>query len=251
LVVATKEGHSMRQAWEGVRTALTVRIQSSSALIRFDEIAGQNHALRAFGAPVALASWLQTAREDERANTLLRLMVAIWRGGAPYAEVANQVLWIGLWPLLNAIYRRQLWYWGGREQELISEIGIRLATVLRGTNLTRVTSVALTIARNTERDVIEARQARLRDPWNSLVVSWLGDLPADRGRTRIEHVADHLARVLGADFELVVAAYETGCDYGVLIRRFGLTEAEIRRRLRRAWRRVRERQIRKKAIEFP
>jgi hypothetical protein len=241
----------MRQAWEGVRIALTVRIESPSTSARYSEIASRHHALRAFAEPAALARWLQTARDDERANVVLRVLVTVWRAGPPYAELANQVLWLGLWPMLSNIYRRQIWYWGDREHELISEIGIRLATVLRGTNFTRVGSVALTIARNTERDVIEARQARLRDPWNSLVISWLGDLPADRGRTRIEHVADDLARVLGADFDLVVAAHDTGCDYSVLIRRFGLTPTEIRRRLRRAWRRVRERQIRKRSIQFP
>jgi hypothetical protein len=213
------------------------------------EIARQRAALKGFETPEALIDYLAALGRDPAGNGAYLSLIEVWRRGSIcHADVAGRVVWLGLWPLLNWLYSEQVKFWWGEENELTSEIGRCLATVLRGTNLTRVESVALTLVCDTKRDLRRRRQAELADDhreWSTVIPPWQAFMKTDPSNTsEPEWLADvdgALQNDLGPDFKLAVAAYESRCDFDLLGRMFGLTEEEIRRRLQRAWRRIRRR----------
>jgi hypothetical protein len=239
--------------WEQVRHVLAASIQVSRTVKLYADMAREHAPLAQFETPVALTDFLQRLQKDAVTNPHYLAIVDVWRRGSLcHSDLAGRLLWLGLWPLLNALYWRQAKHWSGRENDLTSEIGRCLVTVLRATELSHVESVALTLMRDTERDVVELRQAELAEAALVPVESWpevawaLADVD---GRSFAADDDDDLEAVLGSDFELARAAYENGCDYETLGREFRLDAEEIRRRLRRALRRVRKRLARKNRIE--
>jgi len=237
----------MRQHWERVRRDLSTTIRLPKIVRLYAEIARQRVELALFETPSALAGHLGALRSNPAGNNLYLSVLDVWRSSAAgHADVAGRVLWLGMWPLLDALYWRQRKFWLGEENELTSEIGRCLTTVLRATDVTRVASVALTLVRDTERDLRERRQADLADEhrdWSSVVLPWQActTVGSEGEPERLADVTGAIKQELGSDFELAVAAYESGCDYEVLQRQFGLADEEIRRRIRRAWRRIRGR----------
>ena len=244
----------MRGHWERIHRGLNNTIRLPRMVRLYVEMARYRSPLAPFQTPHLLVEHLDRVRTDPIANDVYRSMVDAWRRGPIcYSEVAGQILWLGLWPLLNRLYWAQLGYWRDQENDLASEIGRCLTIVLRGTDLTRVDRVALTLIRNTQRDLIERRQAQLfgdDQDWSSLQLPWQSfmDASPNEAPARIVDVAGALKQCLGPDFDLAVAAYDSRCDYEQLTRQFGLEEEEIRRRIRRAWRRVR-RQMKRNRIE--
>ena len=108
------------------------------------EIARLRVELSPFETPSLLAGHLEALRGDPAGNDLYIAVLDVWRvGTACHADVAGRVLWLGLWPLLDVLYWRQRKFWAGVENELASEIGRCLTTVLRATDVTRGASVAL------------------------------------------------------------------------------------------------------------
>jgi hypothetical protein len=237
----------MRQQWERVRRDLSTTIRLPKIVRLYAEIARPRLELAPFETPSTLARHLEALRSDPAGNDLYLSVLDLWRrSAASHADVAGCVLWLGLWPLLDALYWRQRRFWAGEENDLISEIGRCLTTVLRATDVTRVASVALTLVRDTERDLKERRQADLADQnrdWSSVVLPWQActTVGSEGEPERLADTTGAIKQQLGSDFELTVAAYQSNCDYEVLRRQFGLADEEIRRRIRRAWRRIRTR----------
>ena len=150
----------MREQWERLRRELAVTIRDPRIVRLFVEVARQEAALGTYPTPLDLASHLEQLRRDPAGNALYLVLVEVWRRGpAARADLTARILWLGLWPLLNRLYTRQEPFWRGEEDDLASEIARCLATNVRGTDFTRVESVALTLARNTERTLIKTRQA--------------------------------------------------------------------------------------------
>ena len=244
----------MHERWEQVRRDLKATIRYPKVVRLYLEITRQRSLLAPFETPAALAEHLEKLRRNPSGNDLYMSIIDVCRVGAiRHADVAGRILWLGLWPLLSWLYWRQLKFWREEENDLASEIGRCLTTVLRGTDLTRAESVALTLVRNTERDLVERRQAQIADynwDWSSVLLPWQACMTQmdDSEPARLADAAGVLRQQLGPDFELAVAAYKNGCDYEALGREFGLVDQEIRKRIRRAWRRVRK-HMRKNRIE--
>lgn len=240
--------------WEQVRRGLDTRIRQPRTVRIYVDVAKERAPLAHFATPTELVAFLERLHRDPSSNDILLSVVATWRDSALcQAELAAHILCLGLWSLLSALYHRQRHYWDEREAELPSEITRSLATVARGTDLSRVESVALTLVRDTERTLVKRHQREIahlevdRDPaiWFRFETprhenaDESDQLPADR--------IEYLRAALGPDFDIVMAAYETGCDFDRMGAHFGLTEDEIKRRIRRAWRRLRKLQGRNRA----
>src|SRR5262245_21232868 len=172
--------------WDAVRADLTTSIRCPRTVRLYREICERHTRLEIHLTPAALVDHLQRCRDHAVANVLYLAVIDVWRDGAhPHSDVAGQILWLSLWPLLTTTYRRQTFFWSGRERELISELGICMGAVLRATDFTRVESVALTIYRNTESRLVSARQARLREEnlfiGDAVSPAWEPAIPDDDG----------------------------------------------------------------------
>src|SRR5690349_18872607 len=112
----------MRQQWERVRRDLSAAIRLPRIVRLYVEIARQRVELAPFETPSKLAGHLEVLRGDPAGNDLYLSVLDVWRrGAASHADVAGRVLWLGLWPLLDALYWRQRRFWLGEENDLISE----------------------------------------------------------------------------------------------------------------------------------
>lgn len=72
------------------------------------------------------------------------------------------MLLLALWPGLDAIRRRSIWRRIGTADEVASDVLARATEAIRSLDLGRVNRIAAMVLRNTERDMIRARQ---RSPW--------------------------------------------------------------------------------------
>lgn len=244
----------MRGEWERLHAEMVVGVRSTHAVVVYREIVRRHAGLARFPEPMSLATHLEQLRDHGQANVLYLSLLDTWRArDPPAARVSAEIIWLALWPLLTVVFRRQRGFWTGQEDDLVSEIGASLGRVARVTDFARVESVALTLARNTERYLVATQRAALRTSLR--LTEDLDEAPAliedePRPDSSVE-APEWLERILGVDTELVVAAYRSGCDYDFLVAHFGLGRDEIRRRLRRAYRRFKSEQRRGNVIEFP
>lgn len=234
--------------WDQLYRRLNATIKHQRSVALFAELARTQSLLAQFDTPDELVVFLGQLYKDPRSNDIYLWMVELWRRGAIcHVDLAGRLLCLGLWRLLNRVYAQQERFWPDRESDLTSEIARCLATVVRGTDLTRVACVAQTLARDTERAVIKVRQHELAHqrpdrgadvwPWQPWSPSSVDD--HHEGNGLLADRIEFLSSALGRDFEIVLAAYESGCDLAAVGGHFGFSEEEVKRRLRRAWRRIR------------
>ncbi len=118
----------------------------------FDIVRQSSPLLQRFADHYALLDYLNTPAGDlDDKDDLLASLVAEAQRFGPSGRVATYLLWLALWPGLDALYRRLSRYFVKAPEELVSEISDRFTTVIHRFDGSRVRRVAATILRNTER----------------------------------------------------------------------------------------------------
>ncbi|WP_373371461.1 sigma-70 family RNA polymerase sigma factor [Stigmatella ashevillensis] len=212
-------------------------------------------ALSGFEQPDALVSFL-TAREGEshvKDGLLAGLVVLVQMGAAVRFFVA--LLWLGLWPGLDGVYRRCLRRMEREPAEVVSSIAASFMGLVVRVNLSSVQRVAATLVRGTERDALKAwckereeqrQRARLAslseaDGWEP-VVQW--PVPfVSRARSfnsEVEELRAWLLPLVGEDTDLVVSVLLREEDYVDAGASLGLAPAAVRKRVQRALERLRK-----------
>jgi len=191
------------------------------------------------------------------------------QAGGDDAELATTLLWLGLWPGLDATYRRRQRDFIKTPEALVSEIGTIFTTVVHGSDLGRINRVAATLVRNVEREVREglkrawgeeARRASLpREDDDDVHESSTGDLRRARRsfllRTRgvselgqppridvdadVTALRELLIDIVGDDADLVIGAAIYGESQREVGERLGLNHEVARKRFQTALRRLR------------
>jgi len=166
-----------------------------------------------------------------------------------WAELSTAVLWLGLWPGLDAIYSHRLRDFLGQPDELVTELSFIFTTTVARIELAGVNRLAATLVRNVERDVREGLKRRWStDARQTDVVGLEDDLrieepPLDDRALPID--ANDLAAVrrwLGSivpdDADLVIGAVLYGFDLHELADELGIGHAAARKRFQRAIERI-------------
>nr|WP_216612974.1 sigma-70 family RNA polymerase sigma factor [Myxococcus xanthus] len=219
-------------------------------------------ALSGFEEPEALVSFL-TAREGDshvKDGLLAGLVTLVQMGTAASFFVA--VLWLGLWPGLDSVYRRCLRRTEYPPAEVVSSVAASFMALVARVNLSGVQRVAGTLVRGTERDVLktwrkELAEQRRRARLESLTdveagapsVQWLTPF-ISRARSfnaEVEELRAWLIPLTGEDTDLVVSLIVREEDAVEVAASLGVSPETARKRVRRAL--VRLRKMKKKIPE--
>jgi RNA polymerase sigma-70 factor (ECF subfamily) len=202
---------------------------------------------------------------DEKDRILAALARATWAGAA--ARLATALLLLGLWPGLDAAFRRRGCLCKDQGGEFAAEMIACFTDQVRRLDLNRVHRVAATLVRSTEREVLRVRIQDLRrrrqrsslpiEVAETLTVSaWeLDDVPSAAvaasnlfppvtGGTVEEEIAalrSWLTNLVGQDADLVIDALLLNRSRLELGAERGIGEGATRKRLQRALGRIRKR----------
>ncbi len=254
----------MRTTWEALHRSLVRSTESLNAHRIFEEIKESKPDLARFDAPTSLLDLLHGEDGDlDEKDLVLRALVELAQGRGEAADLARDLLWLGLWPGLDAIYRRHLRHFRDRPEELVSEVGARFTDAVARVDLGRIRRVAATLVRNTEREVragekrawdAAARRSELpegdeladgdhlshaRLPRRPTGVSDLGLPPGMDPEDQLAAIRAFVAEVVGDDADLVIGAAVYGVSQRELAERLGLTHEAARKRFQRALARLR------------
>jgi DNA-directed RNA polymerase specialized sigma24 family protein len=152
----------MRARWEGLHAALIGSVTTLEMNLQFDHARTNTPELSMFPTAVSVLEFLigEPERAEEK-NALYAALVRAVQARASWASLATSILWCGLWPGLDAVYRRQLGYFLRDPEELISLISIEFTALVNELDLHSVRRIAATLVRSTEREVGRARQRQL------------------------------------------------------------------------------------------
>ncbi|WP_233605221.1 sigma-70 family RNA polymerase sigma factor [Corallococcus sp. AB030] len=212
-------------------------------------------ALSDFEEPEALVSFL-TAREGDshvKDGLLTGLVTLVQMGKTDSFFVA--LLWLGLWPGLDGVYRRCLRRTGHPPAEVVSAVAASFMGLVARVNVSGVQRVAGTLVRGTERDVLKAWHKELVEQRHRarlgllvdadggvLSVPWLTP-SASRARSfnaEVEELRAWLLPLTGEDTDLVVSVILLEEDSVEVASSRGLSPETARKRVQRALGRLRK-----------
>lgn len=239
----------MRALWQSLHTSLMRSTETLSFQKQYEAIRRSDGVVRPFSDPCTLLGHLHADGGDpDGKNKLLAVLVVAAQGAGPVHDAAAILLWLALWPGLDALYRRLLRHFVTSPEELVSEISDRLTTSVHRLDLHRVNRIAATLLRNIERDIRHVLRAR----WSEAASR--DETPEDgEGLHRIGHsesmfglpssidadvagsmIATLLENWIGDDAGLVLAVVIHGETQREAARRFGISHDAARKRFQRA-----------------
>lgn len=251
----------MRAQWESLHAGLVRSVRSLKHGVLFDRLREQHKALGRFADATSLLAYLTSRDGDlDEKDVIYASLVASAQARGVTSELAIAILMLGLWPGLDAIYRRCFHLFDGDAAdvaaELASELSVRFTMIVGSADLTQINRVAATLIMNTKREVVEGRRRVWKDdahhgelPEDDAFVdgaaaarepSDLGMAPghsADEERTAICRC---LTAVVGRDAELVIAVVIDGENQREAGERLGLNHETARKRFQTAMGRIRE-----------
>lgn len=262
----------MRASWEALHAGLVRSVRALKSGQSFHEMKSQHPVLSGFDDAEAVVGYLASkAGDSEAKNRLLAALVTMVQQ-REHHELASAVLWLGLWPGLDALYHRRVRHFFEEPDELVSELAGAFVERVERLDLECVNRVAATLVRSTERDLMDRRKRGWRNgakevrgdrdyedvdvegddiwaSWFDLAAFrwWVGEergsaLGLTSGVSFDEDLAvlrAWLAPVVGDDAELLLAVLvmdETQREAGA---RLGLANEASRKRFQRAVARLR------------
>lgn len=225
---------------------------------QFEALQRSHSELRRFHDQAAVLDYLhaKSGDLDDKDRLLAVLVEEIKVGGG--RGIAMTMLWLALWPALDGIYRRLLRHYRERPDELVSAISERFTLAVHRADLAGIRRLAATLVRNVERDIRQdlrrtwaerSLRADLPDPdvlgdvlaGEAHDPSRLGLPPGAGVDAETAMLRELLARMVGADADLVVAVVVLGEGQDEAAGRLGIGHDAARKRFQRALRRIRER----------
>ena len=118
----------MRASWEALHASLGQSVRTLEAERQFNEVKQRHGALRRFEDPASLLDHLHrkaTGADLDEKDAIYGALVRAVQAGRAGATLASSLIWLGLWPALDAIFRRRARLYPKRPEELISHLGDR------------------------------------------------------------------------------------------------------------------------------
>jgi RNA polymerase sigma-70 factor (ECF subfamily) len=254
----------VRLIWQTIHANLSTSIGTLNAAKHFEIAKRERPELHRFTDPAAVLDFLHGRDGDpETKDRTLAVFVEITQAEGSGAEFAMTMLWLALWPALDAVYRRFSRHFRDAAEDLVSEMTEQFTLTIRRANMRRIDRVAATLVRNTERNM----RSRLRQRWQektrlvplcdnessnereevassvfagSSGPSPLG-LPASMDFDQESRlIRKELWRLLGSHADLVVAVVILDELQNEIAERLGISEAAGRKRFQRALKQLRK-----------
>jgi DNA-directed RNA polymerase specialized sigma24 family protein len=234
----------------------------------FQQAKQQCPVLAGFDEPMKLLAHLTSkAGELDQKDRILGSLVTLVQE-RQHHEVASALLWLGLWPGLDAVYRRRLRHFRDQPAELVAEMAEAFTVLVERLDLAVVHRVAATLVRSTERDVMDHRKRRWAEDTHGLEgepneplreleghifsASWFdkvslerwaalgNELPSLSFDEDVAVLREQLWPTVGADADLLLAVVALGETQREAGERLGLSHDAARKRYQRALRRLRQ-----------
>lgn len=243
----------MRAHWEKLYRPLFRSVTTERASVMFAQAKQHTEVLRRFAEPATLLDYLHDRHGnlDEKDAVYAALVDAVQRA-RPWGQLAMALLWCGLSPALESIYRRRLRHFRAEPEELISAIAVAFSALIARIDCRRARRVAACLVWGTERDLMRQRRAvwaaqALIDPDASFeeasdarvsteaAVNVLGEMFAE-----LASLQEWLMSLAGEqDAELLVSVYILDTTQAEAAKRVGLSHDATRKRIQRALQRLR------------
>jgi hypothetical protein len=246
----------MRSRWEELHAGLQRSIDRRGSVESFEEFQRRSPPLAPFSGPGSVAVFLASKSSSlvER-DRILRCLVEEARTGNG-KRIALALLLLGFWRALGAIVRKRSPLFQREAQDIELEIIEQFIAQVHRIHLSRVSCLAATLVRNTERDVVDARlreHARaakceavapdaLASPSIEDEPPFVSPFGLPVGQPDSEAVAAlrlWLLSAIGQDADLIVGAVIHGKSRLDLAASLGISHAATRKRLARALGRAR------------
>jgi RNA polymerase sigma factor (sigma-70 family) len=235
----------MHARWADLHQTFTRYVSAPAATASFGLLASRSTALAAFKDALDLATaFREIATTEEQLTTrnhiLRALVLAVHAGPGEPPRLALALLWLALWPALTAILRRCAARTGDIG-EALSDLSERFITAVLRLRPEKVSRIAATLVWNTERNVADLRRRRARHRMRESA-SADADLavPALTAGQEVKEICDWAVAIVGGDAVLVVEVALAGRTYEEVVATTGLSAEAVRKRVKRAYRRLRE-----------
>jgi len=239
----------MRTYWNKLHTQFKQSARSPQSAREFAELKKMTPLLDRFADPAALLDYLGDKSGDlDAKDAIYAVLVKAVQGGSAGKGVASTLLWLGLWPVLFAIYRSRQQEYRGEQEELVSEIGEAFSAAVARADLARIARVVATLLLNTERNLGEQQQRRRKVEQRKACEVELSTVPLAveapasglSVAAEIEAVHRWLERVIGGeDADLVVSVAILGeCQFG-MGKKMGIAPKTAQKRYERAMAKLR------------
>jgi RNA polymerase sigma-70 factor (ECF subfamily) len=224
-----------------------------SAVQRFERWRAEVACLARARDPADLVVWLTHPGGDlDAKDAVYAALLARLRGSHADAPLARALLWLGLWPGIDAVFRRVARRSGGEHGASLSEVAHRFSELIARLDPERARRVAAGLVRGTERDAMAAlrrasrERACHRDLFEDVAMGAVWNAPREGPAAlhrsgEVEAVRRWLTAACGADAELVyrvVVLEENQREVGAAL---GLSHEAARKRVQRALARLRDR----------
>jgi len=236
----------MRSRWEALHSGLTLSIRSEKSARAFTRLkANYPNRLGPFtDSAVLLAKLHESGGDATSLDQKDRILGALVRGAALpcTSDLAIELLLLGLWPGLSALFTRLVHLFQQRPNELAAEILARFTECARRLDLARCTRVAATLVLNTERVIKSARMLELKRAAANTFLGAESESLADPAAERATALVDlraWLGRAVPNDVDLIFSIVIGGKNCREAAAALGISHANARQRLARALARIR------------
>lgn len=250
----------MRACWESLHGSFVRSVTTLRENQNFRIGSAGDPVLARFESPAGLIEYLTTksvrnADHDQKNDIYAALVRAVQARGAR-AELASALLWCGLWPALDGIYRHRLRHFSDEPEELVAALCAAFTCLVGRMDLDRVNQIAATLVRSTDRDLMDARrrdrgehdhlvangdiESARGDRMSPICTSLIGIHPGLSARGRMVALRGWLLDVAGEDADLVLALLVFEEPPRLAAARLGMSHATARKRVQRALTHVRE-----------
>jgi len=249
----------MHNWWEKLYVSLLSQIDTKQSHKNFHKLRRRYQELVRFDDPAELKEYLNFNGGDlDEKDGIYSVLIQEVQKRSAESELSTSLLWLGLWPGLAAVYRRQLKYFARQPECLVSDIGYHFTTTIHRANLSRINRVAATLVRNVERDIIASKRKRWKYETrkkeskqnNYTQIASQHRAPAEPTKLdltpglstpgQVAEIEKQLGGIVGSDASLVVAAAVCGNSHRELSEQLGITHEATRKRYQRAVIQIRE-----------
>ncbi len=149
----------MGACWNALRASL---VQSASTLksdLKFKMVKPNEPTLARFESPMGLIQHLSSELGDlDEKDAIYAVLVRTVQARDAWADLAKVVLWLGLWPGLDHIYRRRLHHFKDEPDEIVEAIAVAFTELIEQMDLGKVKRIAANLVLGTRRDLLEERR---------------------------------------------------------------------------------------------
>lgn len=233
----------MRSLWEALHRRLVGSIATSRAHRGFADLRKSRKSLERFPDPTAFLDFVHDREQDMKAkDTIYRELVREIQADSPQSQLAMDLIWLGLWPGLDAAYRNCLRFYFGHDGDLASAMAACLCLQARSANLDAVKCVVGTLVRNTKRDVLRRRFAQLEEDkqCSSLDDKEVSSTLVAEDALLESETLEWVRKVGGPDADLIVLVVFVGANLNDASSMLGISYEAARKRFQRALKRLRQ-----------